>query len=324
MNCAKNALASLAASGSLRESLDLLTNVVSVDNAYTASCHGWAHSIGEAAAASGVYDYDFLLSVNWPNCTYGLHHGIQSFFLKDLQVLDDSLFFYNKVCFPLKDSDPDKYFSCMHLFGHFIADLAVSDPSLGLNACESVPSYSSCVDGLMMRFAEFIDLEQGGESTFVEQEFDASSFSSVKVWGADFPKSSSKVFSLCASLESSTKVACVLRSPAVVFRLAERDFPEASPSYRWGRVHEFCLQFDFTLQESCFKGIGIIALNMSGWQDDVLIEACQAGPGAVDCIKAVAQAFAFNNPKADPDDIFCSKVPASLLVPCRTGFASGL
>ena len=327
MNCARDSLVNLASKGFVSDSLQLLEQVVSKDPAYTAACHGWAHSIGFAAASSDEYSSDFVLTLDWPNCTYGFNHGVQSFFFQDMKSISDVELFYSKVCAPILNSNNiDKYNSCIHLFGHFVADLVASDPETGFKACSSISGDSSyCVDGLIMRFAEFIDLENGGDDTFAEQSFDISSFNSREVWGDSYNDVVRLLSRYCSSLSDGSKITCAKRSPAVLVRALQRE-DAGLLDIPWGVVYDFCNGLDSTVRDYCFEGIGIIALNMSGWDVNVLIKACEysLGVGSIPCVKAVARAFAYNNPSSTPDEAFCNFVDSKLLTHCRDGFNSGL
>lgn len=327
MNCAKDSLVELASTGFVSDSLSLLEQTVSKDPAYTAACHGWAHSIGLAAASSNSYSSEFVLGLHWPNCTYGFNHGVQSFFFKDMDSVKDAEVFYSSVCAPIvNESSMDKYNSCIHLFGHFVADLVASDPAMGFDACSSISGDSSyCIDGLIMRFAEFIDLENGGSDTFTEQSFDVSSFDSRATWGDSVVEVSGLLSSYCLELEGRDRVTCAKRAPAVLARALQRDNPGMLDT-KWPVVYDFCHGLDAAVREYCFEGIGIIALNMSGWAPEVLVQACDfsLGAGSVPCVKAVARAFAYNNPTASADEAFCKFVASELIDSCREGFASGL
>ena len=334
MNCSRESLESIAKAGDVELALSLLEDVVKVDPAYVAACHGWSHSIGLAAAASPAYPtIDSLFDISWPNCTYGFYHGVQSFYLESMDSLDNASSFYDLVCTP-SDSFPFKeQFSseCGHLVGHFIADLSVNDPYTGFDSCLSLGDIrdSACIDGLLKRFAEFIDLENGGSDVFVDQNFDISSFDSLSFFNGSAPEVLSTIKEFCDELPRGPETTCAKRTPAVAFRLLERDFKDSSLEDKWRIVHDFCSSFSSNLQGQCFEGIGVMALNMSGWDPDVLIEACTynsdfSSLGAASCVKAVALAFGYNNPSSSADEAFCKFVPSPLLEPCREGFAAGV
>lgn len=331
LDCVRESLEDIAISGDVTMSLSLLEELVSKDPAYTAACHGWAHSIGFASAKSTPMDD--LFSITWDKCTYGFYHGVQSFYLGSMDSLNDVQVFYDKVCTPAPNfPDKDRFsIECAHLVGHFIADLSTSRLNTGFDACFNIVSNNgasgSCIDGLIMRFAEFVDLENGGTETFAEQSFDVSSFDSVSFFGGELPEALNFLYLVCSDLPISSESTCAKRMPILVFRLAERDMIDASLYDKWKVVHSFCESFNSSIIDQCFEGVGVAALNMSGWAPDVLVEACTAGDsgeGAASCIKAVALAFAYNNPSSSAMNAFCQFTPPALLEPCIQGFNSGL
>jgi hypothetical protein len=331
LSCVRESLEVIAKSGETSKSLSLLEGLVSEDPAYTAACHGWAHSIGFAAAESNSLPE--LFAISWPNCTYGFYHGVQSFHLKSMDSLDDINVFYDKICTPDSNFyDKDRFIAqCSHLLGHFVADLASSSLTKSINSCFELTGYvgapASCADGVIMRFAEFVDLENGGEDTFTEQSFDVSSFDSVSFFGGRIPDVLPSLMSLCLDLPKSSELTCAKRIPTLVFRLAERDLVDSSLRDKWSVVHSFCEGFSSDATTQCFEGIGIAALNMSGWSPEILLEACTSGKsfsGNSSCVQAVALAFAYNNPSSSPEESFCKFVPSALLPPCVKGFNSGL
>lgn len=315
--CVKNLLMRNVSLGNYGLALGQLRYAADNNYIIAAGCHGYAHDMGLKAFEQGMPIIE-IYKLGWNDCKMGFPHGAQiaaSSTMNRSNIAEE----FSALCDPLREFGERAVGECAHLTGHTIADLWLEDVSSGVKACSETGDnyFSFCVNGLIMRYAEIIDLAKISK--------DEESLRIVAaVWGDNFDSQLKTMTELCSQdLGPAAAPVCANSIPnlgAVLWRDPTTDLID------WKRIHLLCENFpqESPEREYCQKGIGASAISYITLPHELVLEACAAGGGYNNCVHTVANAIASHTPDGDPHELICRKVEKNAYDACLEGFSQGV
>lgn len=316
-DCVKDLLMRNISLGKYGLALGQLRYASEADPIIAAGCHGYAHDMGLQVFEQGMPIFE-IYKLGWNDCKMGFPHGAQMGASTSM-TQDNINEEFMKLCSPLNEFGERAVGECAHLTGHTIADLWIDNVSKGINSCQSIGDkyFNFCVNGLIMRYAELIDLAR------ISKDPEAMKIV-TNTWGNALDRQLETMTSVCSNeLSGSASAVCANSIPslgAALWRDPDNDLID------WASVHKICLAFTpgSPEEEYCQKGIGAATISYITLPHELVLDACDKGNGYANCVHTVANAIASHNPKGDPDELICSKVKETAYDKCIEGFIQGV
>lgn len=316
-DCVKELLMRNVSLGKYGLALGQLRYASDADPIIAAGCHGYAHDMGLKVFEQGMPIFE-IYKLGWNDCKMGFPHGAQIGASASM-TRDNVAQEFEKLCFPLSEFGERAVGECAHLTGHTIADLWIEDIASGISSCGSIGEeyFNFCINGLIMRYAELIDLAR------ISKDPQAMELVNT-VWGYSLDEQLKTMTNVCSNdLEGSASAVCANSIPslgAALWRDSETNIID------WVSVHKICEAFTpgSPEEEYCQKGIGAATISYITLPHELVLEACDQGKGYDNCVHTVANAIASHNPGGNPDELICSKVKKTAYSKCIEGFTQGV